>query len=127
TRMQAAIMFLRLKGLEAEAKAFTGEANFADGNIAWAEGANILAYLKANPQLGWQGDGVNFNPDKTITAQEYYKVMLEALGYKQTTTTPVEVIGDFAWADVMTFAASKGLTKVADVTNFTVNDLAVAT
>jgi hypothetical protein len=124
TRLQAAVMFLRLKGLEAEALAFTGEENFADGNIAWAEGANLLAYLKANPQLGWIGDGVSFNPTGVMTAQAYYKVLLEALGYKQTTA---EVAGDFAWEEVLTFAASVGLSKVADVENFTVNDLAVAT
>lgn len=124
TRLQAAVMFLRLKGLEAEALAFTGEDNFADGKIAWAEGANLIAYLKANPQLGWIGDGTNFNPTGAMTAQAYYKVMLEALGYKQTTA---EVAGDFEYADVFTFAASVGLSKVADVANFTVNDLATAT
>ncbi|HYF84126.1 MAG TPA: hypothetical protein VEB00_13980 [Clostridia bacterium] len=125
TRIQAAVMVLRLRGLEADALAFPGEANFTDGNIAWAEGSNLLAYLKANPQLGWGGnpDG-SFNPSGLMTAQAYYKVMLEALGYKQNTA---EVVGDFAYADVVTFAASKGLTKVAAVTNFTVNDLATAT
>ena len=106
TRLQAAVMFLRLKGLEAEALAFTGEDNFADGEIAWAEGANLIAYLKANPQLGWIGDGTSFNPEGVMTAQAYYKVMLEALGYKQTTD---EVAGDFAWEEVLTFAASVGL------------------
>jgi len=124
TRMQAAIMFLRLKGLEAEALAYTGEDNFADGKLAWAEGANLLAYLKANPQLGWQGDGTNFDPDGKITAQMYYKVLLEALGYKQSTA---EVVGDFKWEEVLEFAAGKGLVKVAAVAEFTVNDLAVAT
>ncbi len=124
TRIQAAIMMLRLKGLEAEALAFTGEDNFADGNIAWAEGANLLAYLKANPQLGWQGDGVNFNPTELVTAQQYYKVLLEALGYKQ--TVEGVVVGDFTWEEVMTFAADKGLVAPA-TEGFTVNDLAVAT
>jgi len=124
TRLQAAVMFLRLKGLEAEALAFTGEENFADGNIAWAEGANLLAYLKANPQLGWQGDGTNFNPNGAITAKEYYKVLLEALGYKQTTP---EVVGDFGWDNVLEFAAEKGLSKAAGVDSYTVNDLAIAT
>lgn len=123
-RYQAAVMFLRLKGLEAEALAFTGEDNFADGEIAWAEGANLIAYLKANPQLGWIGDGTNFNPTGAMTAQAYYKVLLEALGYKQTTA---EVAGDFTWEEVLTFAASVGLSKVAAVENFVVNDLAIAT
>ena len=126
TRMQAAIMYLRLKGLEDEAIAFTGTANFADaGTMVWGEGKAMMAYLKANPQLGWiGGDGGRFNPFNTITAQEYYKVMLEALGYKQTTA---EAEGDFSWTEVMAFAAGKGLTKVADVAKFTNNDLATAT
>ncbi len=126
TRMQAAIMFLRLKGLEDEAMAFTGTTNFADvKTMTWADGKAIMAYLKANPQLGWIGaDAGKFNPFETVTAQQYYKVMLEALGYKQTTA---DVVGDFGWNDVMTFAASKGLTKVANVAKFTNNDLAIAT
>lgn len=125
TRLQAAIMFLRLKGLEAEALAFTGEANFGDADqVVWAGGKAIMAYLKANPQLGWQGDGTNFSPNKAISAQEYYKVMLEALGYKQSTP---EAVGQFDYSEVFTFAAEVGLSKVAEVTNFTVNDLAIAT
>lgn len=126
TRMQAAIMYLRLKGLEDEALAFTGTANFADANtMTWAEGKAVMAYLKANPELGWIGaDAGKFNPFETITAAQYYKVMLEALGYKQTTA---EVVGDFTWNDVMTFAASKGLSKLAANTNFVNNDLAIAT
>lgn len=126
TRMQAAIMYLRLKGLEDEAIAFTGTANFADASkMVWGEGKAMMAYLKANPQLGWiGGDGGRFNPFATITAQEFYKVMLEALGYKQTTA---EAEGDFTWPEVMAFAAEKGLVKVADAAKFTNNDLAVGT
>lgn len=126
TRMQAAIMYLRLRGLEDEAMAFTGTANFADAStMVWGEGKAMMAYLKANPQLGWIGvDGGKFSPFEKITAQQYYKVMLEALGYKQTTA---EAEGDFTWTEVIAFAASKGLVKVADVEKFTNNDLAIAT
>jgi len=123
TRIQAAIMVLRLKGLEDEAKAFTGTDNFADANTAaWA--APIMAYLKANPTVGFAGTGNGFEPNKTIDVKSYYKVMLETLGYKQNTS---EVIGDFTFANVLEFAASKGLKNVATVTNFTVADLATAT
>jgi hypothetical protein len=124
TRIQAAIMVLRLKGLEADAKAFTGTANFADANTAaWA--APIMAYLKANPALGFAGTGgVNFEPNKAIDAKSYYKVMLETLGYKQNTA---EVIGDFTFDKTFEFAATKGLTKISSVLSFTVNDLATAT
>jgi hypothetical protein len=123
SRISAAVMFLRLKGLEDEAKAFTGTDNFADANTAaWA--APIMAYLKANPNLGWIGNAGNFDPNGQMDAKSYYKVMLEALGYKQNTA---EVIGDFTFPNVIQFAGTKGLVKVAAVTNFTVGDLATAT
>jgi hypothetical protein len=121
TRLQTAIMFLRLKGLEQAALSYTGTTNFADANlVAWAGGKNIMAYLNNNPQLGWAGVGANtFNPNAAVDAASYYKVMLESLGYKQGT--------DFEWTNVIAFAATKGLTKVATATNYTVNSLATAT
>jgi predicted lipoprotein with Yx(FWY)xxD motif/plastocyanin len=120
TRIQAAIMFLRLKGLEADAKAFKGTDNFSDAKLVWAEGQSILAYLKANPQLGWQGMGNGtFDPLSGITAQQYYKVMLEALGFMQGM--------DFEYADVFMVAADNGLTKVATVEMFKNINVATAT
>ncbi len=125
SRLQSAIIFLRLKGLEDEALAYTGTENFADANLVpWAGGRAILGYLKSNPELGWVGDQGKFDPNSALKAQDYYKVMLETLGYKQNTAT---VIGEFTYANVIEFAASKGLKKVATVTNYTVNDLAIAT
>jgi hypothetical protein len=118
TRIQAAVLMLRLKGLEAEAKAYTGTDNFADAAKAdWAK--PIMAYLKANPALGFVGDGVNFDPAAKITAQQYYKVVLTALGYVQGT--------DFEFANTVAFAKEKGLAGAADVANFTIGSLATAT
>ncbi|GMQ60852.1 hypothetical protein [Vallitalea maricola] len=120
TRFQAALMVLRLQNLEEEALAFEGTETFADAeDVQWVAGRSVLAYLKANPELGWLGDGENFDPNGAITAQAYYKVMLEAIGYKQGT--------DFEWADVLEFAAEKGLKAAADVENFTNNEIAVVT
>lgn len=126
TRIQAAIMYLRLQGKEKEALAFTGTANFKDaGTMAWAGGKAVMAYLKANPQLGWIGSETgDFNPSEKVTVKQYYKVMLEALGYRQTTST---ITGDFEWKNVMSFAKSKGLDNLTDDINFTNNDLAIAT
>lgn len=126
TRIQAAIMYLRLQGLEKEALAYTGTANFKDANtMAWAGGKAVMAYLKANPELGWIGseDG-KFGPMDKITAKQYYKVMLESLGYRQVTAS---ADGDFEWANVLSFANSKGLNRIAGITSFTNNDLAIAT
>ncbi|HWR61592.1 MAG TPA: hypothetical protein VN580_08280 [Clostridia bacterium] len=124
SRLQAAIMFLRLKGQEQAALSYTGGNNFKDaGTIAWAEGRNILSYLRDYPELGWIGDGVNFMPFGLIDSKAYYKVLLESLGYKQKTTGS----GDFTWEEVLEFAAGKGLDRVANTGNFTVGSLAIAT
>ncbi len=124
SRLQAAIMFLRLKGLEEDALSYRSGSNFKDASaIAWEEGRNVLRYLKNNPQLGWIGDGTNFHPYNLISSKEYYKVLLESLGYKQI----IDEDGDFSWNSVLEFAEDKGLYKVADVKDFTVRNLAVAT
>ena len=118
-RYQAAILYLRLIGKEEEAKAFTGEDNFDDADLIYAGGQRILAYLKANPELGWTGVGGNkFEPTKPASAQMIYKVLLEALGYKQDV--------DFTWGETLDFAASVGLTEIADVTELTNADVAIA-
>jgi len=125
TRLGAAAALLKLKGLYNEAIAFEGEDNFADvKDYAWAEGKNLMAYLKANPGLGFGGDeNGNFNPGAMINEQSYYKVLLETLGYKQTTS---EVAGDFAWEEVFDFAEKVGL-KPAKAEKFTIDELAKAT
>lgn len=120
-RYQAAILFLRLKGLEAEASAFTGTENFSDVDGLNAKNKAILAYLKANPELGWVGnpDG-SFAPLEAITAQAYVKVLLEALGYEAGT--------DFEWSTVFTVAQEKGLVAYTEnPESFKVSDIATAT
>ena len=98
SRLQSAIMFLRLKGLENDALSYTGGNNFKDaGAVAWKEGRNVLSYLKDHPELGWIGDGVNFLPYNPIDSKAYYKVLLESLGYKQ----KIDGDGDFAWSSVL--------------------------
>lgn len=125
TRLQAAVMFLRLKGLEADALAFSGTTNFKDKDqVIWDGGKLIMAYLKAHPELAWVGNNGYFSPESPMSAQAYYKVLLESLGYTQ---TAVGVAGDFTWDNTLQFAATKGLKKTAAATNFTVDHMAVAT
>ncbi len=110
SRHQMAIMFLRLRGLEEEANAFDGTDNFDDADeIKYAEGRAVMAYLKAHPELGFVGSEGKFMPLKNVEAQEYFKVMLVALGYKQGE--------DFEWADVLSFAAEHGLPSAANYEN----------
>lgn len=119
-RWKIAIMTLRLKGLYEEALAFEGTETFEDAEeMTWEAGRAILAYLKANPELGWAGYENKIDPNGTMTVQQYYKVMLETLGYKQGT--------DFEWAEVMDFAAEKGLVVAADAESLTMADVAAVT
>ncbi|NOU65876.1 hypothetical protein GC096_17720 [Paenibacillus sp. LMG 31461] len=120
TRFQAAIMFLRLKGLETDALAYSGMTNFKDASLVYQEGQAVLGYLKAHPELGWQGTGGDqFDPLTGITAQAYYKVLLEALGYKQGT--------DFEFAQALAFAEQKGLSKIAGAGQLVNMNVATAT
>ncbi len=119
TRMQAAIIFLRLLGLEEEALAFTGEDSFNDRDLVSADRKAVLAYLKANPELGWLCDGTgNFNPNAEICQKGMYKVLLEALGYKHGV--------DFNWAEVVDFAAMKGLPALTGVSQLIDSDISKA-
>ena len=120
TRLQAAIIILRLKNLENKASAFTGTSNFNDANLqTWSVGRNIMGYLKNNKNIGFIGDeNGNFNPNSTLTEKQYTKVMLEMLGYKTNV--------DFTWDNVMTFAKSIGI-ESSNSSKFTNSDLAKTT
>ena len=121
TRAQAALVHLRLFGLEADALAFEGTETFMDAATATEYWQPVLEYLKANPDLGWQGDDEGyFMPTAAINGQQFTKVLLVALGYVEGT--------DFTYDETMTFAAGIGLDALADKAevDLTVEDLAVA-
>ncbi|HWR61962.1 MAG TPA: Ig-like domain-containing protein, partial [Clostridia bacterium] len=124
TKLTAAVMLLKLRGLYEEAKSYTGSESFRDADKAGpAEEKNIMAYLKKNPQYGFSGDEEdNFNPSETITEQYYYRVLLEALGYKETKES---ALGDFTREDTLAFAKKAGLTP-ANVEKPTIDNLASA-
>lgn len=119
-RLQAAVMSLRLHGLEAEALAYKGTSSFKDVSGVSTANQAILGYLSMHPELGWQGtDDHSFNPLGSVTAQQFYKVLLESLGYKQGM--------DFEYANVFDFAAKHGLSKLATVKDFKNLHMATAT
>ncbi|MCD9020969.1 plastocyanin/azurin family copper-binding protein [Cohnella silvisoli] len=119
TRLQAAILQLRLIGKEQEAQSYTGMESFADSDKAGKANRPILAYLKSHPEYGWNGTVTGgFDPNAPITSQQLYKVMLESLRYHSGS--------DFAYKDTLQFAATQGLSRAAAVTPFTNRDLAVA-
>lgn len=107
-RIQTAIIYLRLLGKEAEARAYTASTdNFDDANLVSGDTVNLLAYLRNNPALGWVGNGKSFNPLGPVTGQALYKVMLTSIGYVQGL--------DFDFSDTIGFARAKGFTLAAYV------------
>ena len=119
TRAQGATLLLRLMGKEDEAQAYEGKDNFKDivGN-EWF--ASRLAYLKANPQLGFGGypDGT-FQPNKIMTVAEFNKVLVTVLGYTQDV--------DYTWSSVMNFSRNLGLKSFYDGNKpLTNNDVAIS-
>ena len=124
-RFTAAISILKLRGLYEDALNYKGVPNFVDiDDVKWSEGKRILAYLKANPDLGFIGnDRGEFQPYISINEQSYYKVLLETLGYKQSNGG---VDGDFSWSDTLKYAKKIGLKPTYDE-RFTIDLLAKAT
>ncbi len=124
TRIQALIIFLRIKGLDGEALKYTWTDNFKDAStLGWVVGRNYLAYAKDNPDLGWIGSPEgNFLPNKNIDGKAFYKIMLETLGYNQDI--------DFSYNDTLKFAESIDLIQSAatieSIKDFTVNHVAKA-
>ncbi len=119
TKLQGAMVALRLVGLEEEALAFEGTETFTDAALAEAYWAPILAYYKANPALGFQGPGDGtFGVLDNLTAQMFNKVLLVILGYEEGV--------DFTWETVNEFAESIGLTMLAGKDELTNQDIAVA-
>ncbi|KQO18280.1 carboxylesterase/lipase family protein [Paenibacillus sp. Leaf72] len=120
TRAQAATLFLRLKGLEKEALSYSGSDSFPDAAKAGKVLQPLVNYLKAHPHLGWLADkDGRFAPQQAVTAQEYARVLLKALGY--------EAGIDYKEAEVLAFAAKQGLAALKTGGKLTNAQLATAT
>ncbi|MGG1552122.1 COG4315 family predicted lipoprotein [Paenibacillus ferrarius] len=105
-RLEAALTLLRLQGLEAQARAFAGAATFADAGEVGAPEQPVLAYLKANPALGWSGvGGERFAPSAGLTAAQLEKLRLTVLGYREGE--------DFTFASVRSAARAASLSRAA--------------
>ncbi|WP_128103065.1 carboxylesterase/lipase family protein [Paenibacillus sp. DCT19] len=101
TRIQAAVLYLRLTGLEKEALAYTGTDTYEDAASAGKFLQPVVGYLKQHPYLGI-ADGANaFKPNATLTSEDYATLLLKALGYEAGT--------DYKQGEAVNFAASKGI------------------
>jgi hypothetical protein len=119
TRIDGAVLMLKLKGLISEAENYSGTENFVDADEALSDYTRrIMGYLKANPSLGYIGYLDRFDPNAPMTDQMFYKVLLTLLGYEQGS--------DFEWSETLVMAWLVGMDQISGVGELTVNDLAIA-
>jgi hypothetical protein len=127
-RYQGAVMLLRLKGLLNAAMSYSFTGNYTDyQDLSWEpEGHNLLGYLYVNGDVGFAGypDGT-FLPNEKMTAKQYYKLLLESLGYGYGIDYTWDTTGNLL--GVMEFSESVGMVWLQDNTDFTIRDLCIAT
>ncbi len=105
TRAEAAVLLLRVVGGENEADGSAKQAPFTDVPD-WA--APAVSYLWAMGMVNGQ-TAVLYGSDDTVTAPQFYAMLLRALGYS-------EKAGDFAYADTLAFAADIRLIPAEELT-----------
>ncbi len=104
TRIQAFIVYLRLMNESEKFEYYLwhdDDDNFDDhhGHSPFVQKG--MAFAKAHPEYNWIGSNGKFNPMAHLTARQYAKVLLTALGY--------EYNADFSWQTVESFAEELGL------------------
>jgi len=119
-RYQAVVIMARLMGIEAQLNQTDPNAeNFTDTAGKSEYVRRVMAFAKANPQLGFVGfpDG-SFGALDQATAQQIYKVLLVSNGYVEN--------HDFNWGQVFDFSATKGMSRLHGRGAITNDQLATA-
>ena len=105
TRIMGLVMFLRLIGEEQAALSSTAVNPFAD-TAAWSD--RYLAYAYEKGYVNGVGESASgqlyYAPDRQISANEYMTLILRALGYTDSGTTP-----DFTWDTAVSKSVAWGV------------------
>ncbi|KAA8748184.1 carboxylesterase/lipase family protein [Paenibacillus sp. UASWS1643] len=102
TRIQAAVLYLRLSGLEKEALAYQGSETYDDAAQAGKVLQPVVGYLKQHPYVSEIVTGTEkFEPNAPLTAEGYAEMLLKVLGY--------EAGSDYEQGTASTYAAGKGI------------------
>ncbi|WP_405153492.1 carboxylesterase/lipase family protein [Paenibacillus sp. FSL K6-0108] len=102
TRIQAAVLYLRLSGLEQEALAYNGTDTYEDAAQAGKLLQPVVGYLKLHPYLsGIAAGSERFEPNAPLTTEGYAEMLLKVLGYEAGT--------DYNQGEASTYASVKGV------------------
>ncbi|MEA4988644.1 MAG: HAD family acid phosphatase [Anaerovorax sp.] len=128
TRLTAAIVQLKLLGLEETASVYTGNKNYADvSKTPWAR--HYLAYIYDHPELGWVTNQDNFDSFAKISGEELTEIMLSILKETKYTESAVKYanqIGIRSAKDSSIVNMSQFANIVAETLNVKVNETKTA-
>ncbi|WP_019909652.1 carboxylesterase/lipase family protein [Paenibacillus sp. HW567] len=120
TKIQAAVLYLRLVGLEEEALAYQGTDTYADASQAGKHLESVVGYLKQQPYLqGSLAANDRFEPGAPVTAEVFAGVLLKALGYESGT--------DYKPGEAAAVAVGKGMKALQVSGELTNRQMAEAT
>ncbi|MFV0517775.1 MAG: 5'-nucleotidase, lipoprotein e(P4) family [Aminipila sp.] len=124
TRLTAAIVQLKLLGLESTASVYTSNKNFEDSkNTPWAR--PYLAYIYNHPELGWVANQNNFDSNAKISGEDLAKIMLSVLGEQEYTDSAVKSanqLGIKSAKDGKSISMSQLANVVVETLNIKVNE-----
>lgn len=119
TKIQGALLYLRLMGLDQEALSYAGDITFEDAKQAGKQLEPVVGYLKNHPYLGWIGSNDNrFEPQAPLTAEEYARILLKALRNEEGI--------DYATGSAVAFAVKNGITSLDGAKKLTNRQMAEA-
>ena len=107
TRIEAAVMLIRLLGEESDALKCTEKNPFADVP-QWADRYAAYAYAKGYTK-GTSAD--KFSPSAEVTDEQYFTFVMRALGYSDSA-------GEFSWDKASEFAVKCGVVTAAEAAEF---------
>jgi hypothetical protein len=108
-KLDAYVLFIRLKGLDNQAKAFKGKTTYKDIKLVNKTYVPYVNYSKAHPELGWDKKEANFSPNTAVTYSDFVSAMLQALAFKEGT--------DYIKGGQLEFAQEIMLITATDVKN----------
>ena len=116
TRLDAAILVLKLKGSIDEAESYSGTDNFLDSSVGYSTySKKIMGYLKSDPSVGFVGYLDRFDPYGLMSSQMIYKVLLEVLDYRQGV--------EFEWSETNVMAMLAGFDPVVESESLNMSEI----
>lgn len=108
-KIDAYLIYIKLKGLEKSAKAYKGRKTFKDISSVSKACQPTVNYAVNYPALGWIAKNNTFAPNSTLTVRQYTRYMLDVLGYRYGT--------DYSSSAILTLGSKLHIINEGDIKN----------